>query len=127
MQLEHARGQYLPPPTNLNCYNQNTICQDTERKNKPNQTNQLFRAVVPYTSTEGVTQRATNIFPKYFLLQNATGSSIPLPESLTIDCFSLAFLRCHILSAFNFASNSSKKDGAASLLPAVTTMQTEEI
>lgn len=72
---------------------------DTEKKRtNPNATNQFFRAVMPRTSTDSV----TNIFfsPNTFYCKKATESSVPLPEWLTIDCFSLAFLWCHTLSVF---------------------------
>lgn len=101
-----------------------------EKKNKPKPNQPTLQS----SNADGVTHTATQFFPQIFLLRNATESSVPLPESLTIDCFSLAFLSFHLhseLLLYN-ASNSSKKDGAVSIqsqLPAVyiTAMQTEKI
>lgn len=101
-----------------------------EKKNKPKPNQPTLQS----SNADGVTHTATQFFPQIFLLRNATESSVPLPESLTIDCFSLAFLWFHLhseLLLYN-ASNSSKKDGAVSIqsqLPAVyiTAMQTEKI
>lgn len=119
MHLEHARGQHLSPSL-LPSFNQPKLLQpeyhmseDTEKKRtNPNPTNQLFRAVMPPTSTDGVTHRATHFFsPNTFYCKKATESSVPLPESLTIDCFSLAFLWYHILSVFTLQCFKIKQKG----------------
>lgn len=106
-----------PPPS----FNQPKLLQpeyhmpgDTEKK-RTNPTNQLFRVVMPHISTDGVTHRATPFFsfisPKKFYCKMQQNPVFLFQNTLTTECFSLAFLWCHICSAFTLQCFKFKQKG----------------
>lgn len=117
MQLEHARGLHLSPPhlplsTNPNCYNQSAICQGIQRKKEQAQTQPTFKSSnATYLYWWCHPQSYWFFSSNTFNCKKATESSVPIPESLTIDCFSVAFLWCHILSVFTLQCFKFKQKG----------------